>query len=32
MGAQISKNSQQQRVVLVGAGWAALGATYHLAK
>ncbi|MTJ52311.1 FAD-dependent oxidoreductase [Anabaena sp. UHCC 0253] len=28
----MSKESQQKRVVVVGAGWAGLGATYHLAK
>ena len=28
----MSEESQQKRVVVVGAGWAGLGATYHLAK
>jgi uncharacterized protein with NAD-binding domain and iron-sulfur cluster len=28
----MSKTSPQKRVVVVGAGWAGLGATYHLAK
>lgn len=28
----MSEYSQQKRVVVVGAGWAGLGATYHLAK
>ncbi|MBD2355976.1 FAD-dependent oxidoreductase [Tolypothrix sp. FACHB-123] len=28
----MNEESQQKRVVVVGAGWAGLGATYHLAK
>ncbi|MBE9034531.1 hydroxysqualene dehydroxylase [aff. Roholtiella sp. LEGE 12411] len=28
----MTEESQQKRVVVVGAGWAGLGATYHLAK
>ncbi|MBD2446653.1 FAD-dependent oxidoreductase [Nostoc sp. FACHB-152] len=28
----MAEESQQKRVVVVGAGWAGLGATYHLAK
>jgi uncharacterized protein with NAD-binding domain and iron-sulfur cluster len=28
----MNEGSQQKRVVVVGAGWAGLGATYHLAK
>lgn len=28
----MSENSQRPRIVVVGAGWAGLGATYHLAK
>lgn len=28
----MSKESQQKKVIVVGAGWAGLGATYHLAK
>ncbi|MBW4607490.1 MAG: FAD-dependent oxidoreductase [Hassallia sp. WJT32-NPBG1] len=28
----MTEGSQQKRVVVVGAGWAGLGATYHLAK
>ncbi|WP_339381673.1 MULTISPECIES: hydroxysqualene dehydroxylase [Calothrix] len=30
--AAMNEESQQKRVVVVGAGWAGLGATYHLAK
>ncbi|HLO87558.1 MAG TPA: FAD-dependent oxidoreductase, partial [Nostocaceae cyanobacterium] len=26
------EESQQKRIVVVGAGWAGLGATHHLAK
>jgi predicted NAD/FAD-binding protein len=32
MGAKMAENSQQQPVFVVGAGWAGLGATYHLAQ
>ncbi|WP_422387043.1 hydroxysqualene dehydroxylase [Anabaena sphaerica] len=32
MGAKMLEDLQKNRVVVVGAGWAGLGATYHLAK